>query len=170
MFSRLNKILDAFGSEKEIYDFKKFIDEKLKNIYDQVTTNGGTSLRDSVDRMEIRLNIMDERFKAMSEANIMGLYECDTDGHCTWVSHAWSELTGLSVEEAKGNGWVKGVDEGDRISVANEWNECIKDQRSFHAIFNMINRTGTKTLVKSAARPVYYKNKLVGFIGVIKQL
>ena len=44
------------------------------------------------------------RFKALLACNPAGIYMTDTEGRCQYVNEAWSNMSGLSNEEAAGDG------------------------------------------------------------------
>jgi hypothetical protein len=66
-----------------------------------------------------------------------------------------------------GSGWTNLIEEGDRETVLEEWNRCVKESRQFSMEFSVINRrTKAKIPVVCYAKPIKEK----GFMGVIKQI
>ena len=46
-----------------------------------------------------------------------GAYRTDAKGECTWVNEKWCELTGMSRDDALGNGWQRAIHPDDFFVV-----------------------------------------------------
>jgi PAS domain S-box-containing protein len=60
----------------------------------------------------------------------------DVAGLTTYVNPSWCQISGLSFQEALGNGWLNAVHDDDKAAIINGWqNETtINNVRiSFHA-------------------------------------
>jgi PAS domain S-box-containing protein len=112
---------------------------KLDTIEHELTTNSGQSLKDLVMRMTRTVGDMSDdlamtrlmtRSLASNERRIP-MFECNASGSQLWVNDAWTMLTGLSLEEMLGWGWVTAVYEPDRERVVTEWENAIIQKRLF---------------------------------------
>jgi PAS domain S-box-containing protein len=66
---------------------------------------------------EMALQASEGRFKALAEAAPIGIFEVDAAGQNTYSNPAWVRMTGLSVEESLGYGWVAAIPAEDRRRV-----------------------------------------------------
>jgi len=58
--------------------------------------------RDITDRVET-----ERRYQVLSEMSPVGVFRGDAHGRCLYVNPRWSAITGISVEEAIGDDWMK---------------------------------------------------------------
>jgi two-component system, sensor histidine kinase and response regulator len=63
----------------------------------------------------------EEKFRQLCAAAPVGIYQTDSSGHCLYVNHRWTEISGLSAPESLGDGWLKSLYPDDRKSVWQEW-------------------------------------------------
>jgi PAS domain S-box-containing protein len=127
----------------------------LTTIKHEVLPNGGSSLRDSVNRTESVVNMLvgQGRAHADAEDDITRL-ECDGTGKVEWLSRALMTWTQRTFEELRDHNWISFIHPEDREDVAQEWRNCIKHGRQFDAAFRVINRSGDDTFVRMSAVPV----------------
>jgi len=117
--------------------FKAFFDEQvriadnLKIIKQEVTPNGGGSMKDiinnlksTVDRIEIRQKILDQRSKATLHYSSQPLFETDKNGRLTWYNEALKTET-LDLGCLEGHNWFSIVDEKYREEFITEVNSCL---------------------------------------------
>lgn len=146
--------------------------EIIEKMHEEFKPNGGASLRDAVNRIEAKLLIEQHARRAMSMAMDVGVFETDGQGMCTWVNQFYTELTGLSVEDAKNFGWVVGIFEDDRERVVEEWTNAVKQKRVFKFDYGMVNcRTSEYAKVDCTAFPITsVKGEVIGFVGIVVKL
>lgn len=113
---------------------QKDFQEAIKVIQKEVTPNGGSSLKDVVnklkitcDRMEVRQRVIDQRSKASLHYQKEALFEIDRSGNMTWCNDAFRTLM---VEEggviSTGKDWIAVVDEESRKDFVEEIESCLK--------------------------------------------
>ena len=150
---KLNKVCDIVG-----YQFQK---------------NGGGSTTDKIDRIEIALSEISERQVIDFLLDDQPKYECDENGHCVRVNYAWRKLTGLSEEDALGNGWLTAIHQKNVGMVRNHWEDFIHNHIPFDVEYIFINpQTKKEILVKSRAIRKDDKKGLkiiIGTVEVIKE-
>ncbi len=163
-------------AKKFIQNINKTIND-ISNIYPTLEKialdfkpNGGNSLRDVVDRVDLRLAFLEQKYNALVEFDDIGLFEMDKKGHCTWVSESWCKITGIKIEEAKIHGWVTSINHEDREKVFEEWKNAVEQQRSFLLKYR-VRENGESRLIESRAVPLRSKTgDLIGYIGRIKNV
>jgi len=144
----------------------------LEKMHEEFKPNGGASLRDAINRIESKLLIEQHARRAMSMAMDIGFFETDAQGMCTWVNQYYTDLSGLSNEDAKNFGWVTGLFEEDRERVVEEWASAVKQKRVFKLEYGMVNsRNSEYSKVHCTAFPISnIKGDVIGFVGIILKL
>lgn len=72
-------------------------------------------------------------------------WECDKDGKLLYANGKWLQLFGLSLDEALGEGWIKGIPETEVREVLVEWYSKVIDQSDGHIVFNVKNAVTGRT-------------------------
>jgi diguanylate cyclase (GGDEF)-like protein/PAS domain S-box-containing protein len=68
-----------------------------------------------------QLRESEERFRKLATHAPMGIYQIDAAGHCVFVNSRWCEMSGLTPEQASGNGWLQAIHPADRRAVEAIW-------------------------------------------------
>ena len=63
----------------------------------------------------------EELFRTLTAHTPVGVFVSGAAGDCVFVNQRWCELTGLSAEQAEGDGWAMALHPDDRERVAREW-------------------------------------------------
>ncbi|REJ84267.1 MAG: PAS domain S-box protein [Bacteroidetes bacterium] len=64
-------------------------------------------------------------FRTLAESSPVGIFRTDCDGACIYVNKKWCELSGMSRQEAIGNGWVKAIHPDDKEKTFKEWSSSV---------------------------------------------
>ncbi len=121
------------------------VSHALAVLVQEVRPNGGTTMRDAVDRantllaklseghdrIESRQAALEERWRIINMDTEHGIVECDNAGHLTWCNRTYREMTGLESEDLLGMGWVNAVAPEIRDVVVAEWAEAAKQERDW---------------------------------------
>jgi PAS domain S-box-containing protein len=113
----------------------------------------------------------EQRFLSLATAAPVGIYRTDEIGNCTFVNECWSQIAGLTPEEAAGFGWINGIHPSDRELVSQEWNASIKANRPFKLEYRFQNAEGQVSWVLGQA--VAERNEsgeVIGYIGTITDI
>lgn len=139
----------------------------LKKILAETKNNGGSSLKDQIDRIESSIKHLAVWVEASQHLTTKPMFKADEAGRFTWVNLAFARMLGLGFEDLKGYGWLNYVHGEDVERVSREWAESIKDKRKFESIFKVKNSfdTNLKT-VKARAFPVSLAQETLGFLGI----
>lgn len=98
--------------------------EQLNVIKSEVKTNGGSSLRDAVDRIGVDVrslsssfSIITARVLALQSNADLALYETDTEGQLKHVNAAFCELYGISYADVMAGKWSTLLDTDDLARI-----------------------------------------------------
>lgn len=97
--------------------------------------NGGSSVRDAIDRIERAVQLGAQRSYALVSALELAVWESDAAGGCIWASPKLCEMWGLSCDEMRGHGWITGIAERDREIVRAEWDRAVREKRRFSLVY-----------------------------------
>lgn len=146
--------------------FMKLANSKLKLLLAQVTPNGGTSLRDSVNRIEHHVGELTAVNEAVQQLSRKPMFKTDAEGSCIWINAACTLVTGKGIEDLKGWGWLSVIHPDDKDYVEEEWQCAVKDKRRFDLRYRTINIvTGDEYKVNCKAHPIVVNKEVVGYIG-----
>jgi PAS domain S-box-containing protein len=111
----------------------------IKQIKSEVVTNGGKSIKDTVnglknicEGMEKRQKVIDQRIRASLHYLDAGLFETDRKGKLIWTNEAFCKITGMSQSDMEGYDWLSFIHESERDQVIREFSSCLKMSRKFY--------------------------------------
>ena len=142
----------------------------------QLKFDGGHSLKDLVYKTNENVELLvqnDElimgRQVAMMHEMPTPMYECNANGDLIDVNRAWSVLTGLSKDDAIGQGWKKIIFNEDLEYVIKLGEDFVESGETFIDTFRMQNYITKEVFkVQSTATKVFDKNKkVISIIGAV---
>jgi len=99
----------------------------------------------SQKQVEEELRKSEQRFRTLSELSPAGIYLTAANGDFVYVNKCWSQMTGLSSEEADGQGWFAGIHPDDREQVTAAWRKMITSGEPFAQEFRLLAAQNGKT-------------------------
>lgn len=88
------------------------------------------------------LRLSEERFRNLSLISPVGVFRTDPAGRCLYVNERWSELTGLTLTEARNEGWMQALHPDDRRRVVREWHLAVKASQQFASEYRFVRPDG----------------------------
>ncbi|MBD2149829.1 PAS domain S-box protein [Pseudanabaena sp. FACHB-1277] len=122
-------------------------------------------------RCEVELRDSEERFASLASAAPVGIFRTDAEGRCIYVNERWLQVSGLTLSEALGFGWIDGIHPNDRELVFTEWNTSVAENRPFLLEYRFQNKAGQTTWGYGQA--VAERNQFgetVGYVGTITDI
>ena len=108
------------------------------------------------------------RFRNLADFAPVGIFETDAVGDCIFVNRKWSEIAGLSREQALGRGWVAALHPEDAMLVEKEWYQTVSEEKVFMNEYRFRTPEGADTFVLGSAIALKGEDGAVyGFMGVI---
>jgi PAS domain S-box-containing protein len=118
-------------------------------------------------------NIADSelRFRTLTKTAPVGIFETDAEGVTTYVNETWLEFTGLTLDEALGEGWLKVIHPDDRKKLITAWRERLKNKAASISEYRIIDSKGKLRWVYGKAIPIINNDgKVTGYIGTISDV
>jgi hypothetical protein len=137
-----------------------FFVESVAEIKKELTTNGGSSIKDAIigmrescERIEKRQRVIIQRTKAALHYSSTALFETDQEGRLIWSnvnlidltkrSNTWTKDANYMVE---GFDWISLFREEDREAVLSEFKSCLSMNRRFIKETQLINGVKVRLL------------------------
>jgi PAS domain S-box-containing protein len=105
---------------------------------------------------------------ALTGAFPVGIFLTDAEGGCVFVSSRWCEITGLTPEEARGQGWMRALDPRDRERVWREWDAAARGGVTFESRYRLRRADESTAWVLGQARAQCDPDgNVTGFVGTL---
>lgn len=116
---------------------------------------------------ELEIRQSEERFKAIFDNSPIAIYETDADGNCLMVNTQWCKFSGLTNEQAMGNGWQKAIHPEDRAHISDQWKKYAGGKLSWHFEYRFLSPENKVTWILGTAVPLFdKKGSITGYIGM----
>jgi PAS domain S-box-containing protein len=120
---------------------------------------------------EEELRISEERYQTLANISPVGIFRTDANGSTTYVNPTWCQLSGLSADEALGNGWLKAVHPEDIKNVTDNWQKAIRLHAPSLADYRLVHPDGTIVWVMGqAVSEMNADDQIVGYVGTITDI
>lgn len=121
--------------------------------------------------MEQALRRSEARLRALASQAPVGIFLTDPHGDCLFVNERWCELSGLTPQEASGQGWTKPLHPDDHDRVLQEWQGAISGAVPFSSDFRFQTVDGTARWLHGGATALKNEEgEVTGFIGTLFDL
>jgi len=135
-----------------------YLTESIKQIKGELTTNGGSSIKDAINRIESRQIMIDKRTKAIFYNEKDAIFEVDASGNILWANKRFHDI--LGCKNIKGLDWVSYIDELHRDYFLRELESCSEKLRELK--FETKNMDGKD--IKFLGFPYRDNNRNFGFL------
>ncbi len=121
--------------------------------------------------LELALTDSERHWQALIEATPVGVFETDAQGKCVFVNPRWLELTGLSLESAKGDGWAGALHPEDQAKIYAEWEASVAEGRPFKLEYRFLRPDGSVVWVLGqSCRLSASTGDLLGYLGTVTDI
>ena len=90
---------------------------RVQQISDQLVSNGGSSLRDAIHRIESRQVQTEQRERAFLQHHDTPMFEVDSKLSMRWANVRFLRMVNFDSDDAAGYGWHNAIHEDDRERV-----------------------------------------------------
>jgi diguanylate cyclase (GGDEF)-like protein/PAS domain S-box-containing protein len=104
--------------------------------------------------------------RALTSRTPYGVFRSDSQGLCVYVNERWCELTGLTSDEALGDGWAAALHPDDADRVRAEWAQASATGRDSIVEYRFVRPDGSICWIEGFASPLHDEHdRLVGWVG-----
>jgi PAS domain S-box-containing protein len=160
--------IKKWGERLETVDKIPQMYAMMADIKKEVLPNGGSSLRDGVDRIERRIVTLEEKQNVFMRDAHHGLFETDSSGKWINVNRTLCRMLECSDDELLGKGWITFLKDQ---TVFDLLNRAAANEVEYKGVAEFITATGetiTCTILASPMRSSLDKN-FIGYLGIIDQ-
>ncbi len=143
-------------------------------VFKQHSARLGSAIENAIDKRRVQeeLRISKERFNTLAKVATVGIFLSSAEGFYLYVNERWSDITGLTYDQAFGEGFLTAVHSHDRKRIRTEWHRCVREQTEFHSEYRIFRETDrAEAWVYGQALPEFNTDgSLAGFIGTITDI
>ena len=107
----------------------------------------------------------EERYRSLVQGGAQVVWVAAPDGAMKEDSPEWRLITGQSVEEYVGSGWLKSIHPEDRERVERDWRECVRTGKVFDDRYRIRTKAGSYRHYDVRAVPIERDGKIVEWVG-----
>jgi PAS domain S-box-containing protein len=120
---------------------------------------------------EMALQESEKRLTSLASAAPVGIFRTDLYGNIIYVNHRWGQISGSTLNEAQGTGWLWRLHPEDRDRVVREWYDSIEQNATFRCEYRFVCSDETVTWVfGQAVAERTVSGKTIGYIGTITDI
>ncbi len=107
----------------------------------------------------------EERYRSLVQAGAQVVWVTTPTGGIAEDSPEWRSITGQSLEEYLGNGWLDAVHSEDRERVERDWSACVDGGKVFDHRYRVRTKTGSYRHYDVRAVPIERDGKIIEWVG-----
>lgn len=121
-------------------------------------------------RAEQTLAAAEQRFRAIAEGSMLGVFATGPDGAVTYYSRRATEITGISEAEAVSGNWSEHVYPEDLPQHRSHWRTAIAERKPFVSERRYVRRDGSISWGRIHVAPILEGEELLGFVGTVEDI
>jgi PAS domain S-box-containing protein len=107
----------------------------------------------------------EERYRSLVQGGAQVVWVAAPDGSMKEDSPEWRWITGQSVEQYTGSGWLESVHPEDRERVERDWRECVRTGKIFDDRYRIRTKGGSYRHYDVRAVPIERDGQIVEWVG-----
>ncbi len=119
-------------------------------------------------RKQAELN--EKKYRTLITVAPVGVFYTDVNGKCLYVNETWSEITGLTDEQARGDGWSEALHIDDRQTVFDEWQKTASQGSLFKMEYRFVNKGEVRWVLGQAMAEKDETGNIIGFVGTVTDI
>jgi PAS domain-containing protein len=120
------------------------IANRVQYISDQLESNGGTSLRDTINRIESRQIQTEQRERAFLQTHPNMMFELDVNLNLIWANRMFLSTLAVDSESVMQYGWHNIISEKDRERVIEQFDSAKQSARNMTTVSCFVVGNGAK--------------------------
>ncbi len=169
-FGRVTGIFTVYAPEKYFFDAGEIVllEEATNDISFALEFLENELLRKKAEEAVIA---SEERYHRLTEVAPVGIYHTDTTGCITYVNHNWCMISGISMQQALGTGWLNAVHPDDRKALEGGCHAGTIITKLSISEYRFVHPDGEVIWVMGKAIPeLNTANETAGYVGTITDI
>lgn len=122
-------------------------------------------------RTEAALHEREISFTALARVAPVGIMRFDASGRCNYVNDRWTAITGLTIDEAIGDGWQRAIYPDDRAAVCERWRQLRDADELFLEEYRVCRADGgVRWVLAEGVGLRAYSGESLGFIRALTDI
>jgi len=88
--------------------------------------------------IQISLERSETKFRSLSESSPAGIFLTDSTGRLVYNNSKSLEMTGLTLGESMGEGWMRALHPEDKPGVVQLWQQCVRERKEYSQEFRLV--------------------------------
>jgi len=114
---------------------------------------------------EEALRRSEERYRSLVQAGAQVVWVTTPTGKIAEDSPGWRWITGQTVDEYLGSGWLDAIHPEDRERVEREWLDCVDSGKVFDSRYRVRTKSGSYRHYDVRAVPIERDGKIIEWVG-----
>ncbi|MBV9008025.1 MAG: PAS domain S-box protein [Verrucomicrobia bacterium] len=108
-------------------------------------------------------------FATLAKVAPVGILRFDANGRCNYANDRWIEMTGVTIDQAIGDGWMQTVHPEDRGAIKSRWmTMCQENDSGLREEYRLCRTDGAVRWVLAEGAPLRsYAGQTIGFIRAL---
>lgn len=120
--------------------------------------------------IELSLHVAEQRFRAISEGSMLGVFVTEPQGSVTFFSRRATDITGITHEEAINGRLIEHVHPEDREQLKSQWRNALVERKPFVGERRYLRGDGSHSWGRIHVAPILDGDILLGFVGTIEDI
>ncbi len=163
-----------FSVYLKYFDTKEFNHSyfKIKDVFKPLTYRQKFEIaRNDAIKTSEEIKQREIKYQTLTNISPVGIFHTRADGYTTFVNPKWSDISGLTMDEALGNGWMKAVHPNDIEQVKNDWRLATEQKKVSETEYRFLLHDGSVKWVLGRAVPEFdNQNQIIGYVGTITDI
>jgi PAS domain S-box-containing protein len=88
--------------------------------------------------VQVSLARSEAKFRSLSESSPAGIFLADISGRLVYNNSKSLEMTGLTLGESMGDGWMRALHPEDKPGVVQLWQQCVRERKEYSQEFRFV--------------------------------
>ena len=164
------QLIDQMGVAEELRKFEYLIAVAILFMVFGIAVYGHQLSRNMAATMQA-MQASEERFRLLSAASPVGIFQTDTAGRFTYSNARWQQVSGLTAAQSLGDGWMRAVLPEDRDAVLLDWSTAARAAQEFSREYRLLTPSNELRWVHSCVSALHDSGgALVGHVGTVEDI
>ena len=177
-------INDCINDKKPFDDIFEFVDAKGNKKFvrslgaPSVDSTGKVikllgSIQDVTEKINYQIELESAKNRLSKLINLVpaGIFETDPEGNCLYINDRWTELAGIDMTKAAGQGWANALHPDDKENVFLEWQSSVEENREFNLTYRFLKPNQEEVFVHGRSLAITNKDgETTGYLGAIQDI
>ena len=106
-----------------------------------------------LEQANAELQKSEQRYQTLARISPVGIFRTDPNGATTYVNPKWCAISGLSADQALGDGWLEAVHPDDKEKLSQGWQKSTQLHQASFSDYRFVRPDGTLAWVMGQAVP-----------------